>query len=301
MNQKAPFSFTYFRKNRKIVLGGLLLTLVQIVLFVIYKDRGEVLVDTLTDVRLFFRKLILDRLVVDCLAIAILFFFTVQFKKYIASYYPRTLKEIIKANLKYLPILLFSLLFFIPLAILLRHFIRNGFTIEAERLTRNFRNFGRMYVEYLIPFSLVGYLLFNNNLFLQRPNEVGASKGDLEKEKFPQHKANDLLEVINDNGNIMVNVSDILWIEKKDRIYAVKTLDNTYYIRKTIKELEELLQPKGFLRINRGVIVNKNYLHNYSYWEYDKFILRMQDVDHTEFIVSRDRMKQIKNQLTKTS
>lgn len=69
---------------------------------------------------------------------------------------------------------------------------------------------------------------------------------------------------------------------------------NSYLIRKTIKELEPVLEPFGFIKVNRKALANKRFLHNYSYWEYDKFILRMQDEDHTEFIVSRERMKRIK-------
>lgn len=301
MKKQTPISYTSFGKLSRIFLAGFILATVQILLFVIYKKQGGVLVETLTDGRLFFRKLILDRILIDCLAIIILFFLTLRLKNYVTGQYPKTLKEIVKANMKYLPILLISLLLFIPVAILLRHFLRNGFTIEAERLAKNFRNFGKMYVEYLIPFSIVGYLFFNYNVFRQRPNKVNALEQKVESKGFKANQDMDLMEVINDNGNIMIKISDIFWIEKKDRVYSVKTAKSTFHVRKTIKELEERLEPKGFLRVNRGVIVNKNHLHNYSYWEYDKFILRMQDVDHTEFIVSRDRMKQIKGQLTKTS
>lgn len=114
----------------------------------------------------------------------------------------------------------------------------------------------------------------------------------------PKHA--EFLEVINENGNIPIKVSDIYWIEKKARTYEVKTLEKKYFIRKTLNELEEVLVPKGFIRINRSVLVNRKYVYNYSFWEYDKFILRMKDEGDTEFIVSRDRMRQIKNQLTQS-
>ncbi len=300
MQKQAPLSYTYFKKKRRILWGGIFLAFLQLILFVIYKGKGDRFVETLTDIRLFFGRLILDRIWIDCLAIGILFLFTLKLKDYISRHYPDSLREMIKVNLKYLLVILLSLVLFIPIAILLRHFIRNGFSFDLDRLIRNFRNFGKMYVEYLLPFSLVGYLFFNGNFYLQRPNKV---KNFQPKSEVNNHKPlnnNGLLEVINDNGNIMIKVSDIFWIAKQDKVYVVKTAQNTFRIRKTIKELDEMLKPKGFLRINRGVIVNQKYLHNYSYWEYDKFILRMQDSDYTEFIVSRDRMKQIKHQLTKT-
>lgn len=52
---------------------------------------------------------------------------------------------------------------------------------------------------------------------------------------------------------------------------------------------------------NDGLLGNRRYVYNYSFWEYDKFILRMKDEALTEFIVSRERMRQIKSQLVQTA
>ncbi|MBX2966344.1 MAG: LytTR family transcriptional regulator [Cyclobacteriaceae bacterium] len=50
---------------------------------------------------------------------------------------------------------------------------------------------------------------------------------------------------------------------------------------------------KAFFRVNRGVIINLNYLKNYSYWENNKYILRLNN--GKEFTSSRERIKNLKS------
>jgi len=295
MKKEPLISYSFFKKKKVLLIAALSMGLLQLLLTVVYKDRGNQLLETLSDFGLIFKKLVIDWLLIEGLSVVILFYLTVRFQKFIAKKHPKSLKDTLNANLRYLPIILLSLFLFIPLAILLRHIWRNDFTIDGQRLLRQFRHFGRMYLEALLPFAVVGYAFFNINLNLQ----PGKKKTD-QKGNSGVAKDGDFLEVINDNGNILIPVSQMLWIEKKDRIYEIKTAEKLYYVRKTLSELEDLLLPKGFIRINRSVIVNRYFVHNYSFWEYDKFILRMKDDDLTEFIVSRERMKQIKNQLSQT-
>lgn len=284
--------YSFFKKKRTILLAGILVGILQLLFFIVYKKQGGLFIEAMTNAQVFFRRFLLDRLLVDMLSVFILFAMTVGLRRYIGERIPGTIAEIIKKNIRYLPVLLFSLLLFVPMAILLRHLIRSG-SFEVELLLKNFRHFGKVYYESLIPFSIVGYCFFNLYLSKERINSK-----ELDNERKSSNKS-DLIEVINDNGKIQIKIQDVLWIVKKENDYHVKSKFDTYLVRKTIKDLEHLLVPKGFIRVNRGAIVNKNYLYNYSYWEYDKFILRMQDESHTEFIVSRDRMKQIKGLLTK--
>ena len=197
-------------------------------------------------------------------------------------------------NLRYFLLVLVSILIFVPIAISLRHFWRNDLTIETEMLLRNFRHFKKMYLQTILPLTIIGHLYFNMVLFSKKA--LLSSKEDEEPSNFTNNY--NYLEVINDNGNLPIRISSILWIEREARSCWVQTSNKRYLVRKTLKELEELLNPKGFIRINRATIVNRDCVYNYSYWEYDKFILRMNDDEKTEFIVSRDRMKQIKDQLT---
>ena len=291
MKKEQILNYSFFKKSKVLLIAGLSMGLLQLLLTVIYKGRGDQLVQTLTNFELFFKKLLIDWLFIEFLAIVILFYVTIRLQKFIGQRNHMSLKEIVQTNLRYLPVLLISLVLFICLAIVLRHIWRNDFAINGQSILRQFKHFGRMYLEALLPFAVVGFTFFNLNLYLQSKKKR-ESKENQENSENP-----DFLEVINDNGNILILVSEILWIEKRDRIYEVRTTEKLYYLRKTLSELENLLLAKGFIRINRGVIVNRAYVHNYSFWEYDKFILRMKDDALTEFIVSRERMRQIKNQL----
>ncbi|MEP3209957.1 MAG: LytTR family DNA-binding domain-containing protein [Maribacter sp.] len=295
MSKEKPLNYSFFKKTEVLLLAGAFMGLLQLTITVIYKERTAQLLETLSDIKLFSKKLLVDWLMVEAFAIVILFYLTFRLQAYISKTYPSNFKEVISVNLRYLFILLLSLCIFIPLAIIFRHVWRNEFVIDGSRLIRQFRHFGRMYGEALLPFLAVGYTFFNVNLYLQ-----SGKKKIAQKENAPTSEEVNCLEVINDNGNMLIPLSNLLWIEKKDRIYEVKTIDNLYYIRKTLNELEEMLSSKGFIRINRGVLVNRTYVYNYSFWEYDKFILRMKDEALTEFIVSRERMRQIKSQLVQT-
>ena len=59
-------------------------------------------------------------------------------------------------------------------------------------------------------------------------------------------------------------------------------------------ELEESLPRGRFFRINRAVIINMDAMNNYSFWENHKYIIRMKDEQKTEFTISRNRLREMK-------
>ncbi|MDG1750945.1 MAG: LytTR family DNA-binding domain-containing protein, partial [Thalassotalea sp.] len=60
-----------------------------------------------------------------------------------------------------------------------------------------------------------------------------------------------------------VPVKDILWIDAAGDYMCVHTAENTHILRKTMKQLEESLDPKQFIRSHRSTIVNKNYINKF--------------------------------------
>jgi two-component system LytT family response regulator len=79
---------------------------------------------------------------------------------------------------------------------------------------------------------------------------------------------------IKDAGEVhRVQVKDILWIDAAGDYMCVHTADdqfepdkeNTYILRKTMKELEGLLDPRQFIRNHRSTIVNKNIITKFSH------------------------------------
>ncbi len=77
---------------------------------------------------------------------------------------------------------------------------------------------------------------------------------------------------IKDAGEVnRVPVKDILWIDAAGDYMCVHTLtlehdkpqENTYILRKTMKELETCLDPKQFIRNHRSTIVNKHVIEKF--------------------------------------
>lgn len=77
---------------------------------------------------------------------------------------------------------------------------------------------------------------------------------------------------IKDAGEVTrVPVKDIIWIDAAGDYMCVHisdnstkhTQENTLILRKTMKQLEELLDPRLFIRNHRSTIVNKNYIQKF--------------------------------------
>ena len=69
---------------------------------------------------------------------------------------------------------------------------------------------------------------------------------------------------IKDAGEVSrVPVKDILWIDAAGDYMCVHTAENTHILRKTMKQLEESLDPKQFIRSHRATIVNKHYINKF--------------------------------------
>ena len=97
-------------------------------------------------------------------------------------------------------------------------------------------------------------------------------------------------------GELFLEVSQIIWIQRSDRKTFAKTSSKEYLLRENISELEEKLDAYRFVRVNRGVIVNLSYLLNYSFWENDKYVVRIKGYSK-EFIMSRQRLNKVKDRL----
>ncbi|HEY5825485.1 MAG TPA: tetratricopeptide repeat protein [Cyclobacteriaceae bacterium] len=104
------------------------------------------------------------------------------------------------------------------------------------------------------------------------------------------------IEVIQGEGLKLIPIQVIYWLQKEGRNYFVHTNDAVYRLRKNIAEVEVQL-PANFFRINRTVIINMERMNNYSFWENHKYIIRMQGEKATEFIISRNRLREMKELL----
>jgi DNA-binding LytR/AlgR family response regulator len=101
------------------------------------------------------------------------------------------------------------------------------------------------------------------------------------------------IEVIDHLGMKLIPVDDIAWLEKEGKQYYVHTLeDKSFRIKQTLEELEDALPADRFFRINRSVIINLQYISNYSFWENRKYIIRTKGTQ--QFVISSDRVKKLK-------
>ena len=69
---------------------------------------------------------------------------------------------------------------------------------------------------------------------------------------------------IKDGGEVSrVPVKDIQWIDAAGDYMCVHTDSETHILRQTMKQLEETLDPRLFVRTHRSIIVNQHYVEKY--------------------------------------
>ena len=98
---------------------------------------------------------------------------------------------------------------------------------------------------------------------------------------------------IKDAGEVSrVPVKDILWIDAAGDYMCVHTDDNTHILRKTMKQLEAVLDPRRFLRSHRSTIVNKSYIDKFCSQLNGEYYLVM--TNGKELKVSRSYKEKVK-------
>lgn len=102
---------------------------------------------------------------------------------------------------------------------------------------------------------------------------------------------------IKDAGEVSrVPVKEILWIDAAGDYMCVHTSDTTHILRKTMKQLEESLDPKLFVRSHRSTIVNKNFIDKFCSQLNGEYYLVM--TNGKELKVSRSYKERVKQAVT---
>lgn len=201
---------------------------------------------------------------------------------------------------RFLPVFLLAFVFFNPLTQSARFLLNEYQDLSTTIYLNDYVLNWRLYPVYLIPVFMGGYGVLITNLVVLHNRQLAATSEDVarlieEKEKkFP-----DRLLARDDWGEVPVNMGSVMWFEKEDRKYFAHTLKGKLRTRETLSELESSVDPSKFVRINRAVLVNIDFIQNYSFWENEKYILRLRDKNQTEFVMSRDRLNKIKTRLEK--
>ena len=207
-----------------------------------------------------------------------------------------TLKEILRYELYFLPCILIAIVLFSPVTNGLKYLILYfpDYTWESYFPTYFFNL--RMFEKYLVLFFLFGYIYLNVNLLLDYTKWQKYQRKLQDKPVIPPRKFTKALEAWDEQGETILSVQDIMYFEIESKNYFAYTKGRTYNIRKNLSELEAELNPQHFFRINRSVILNLNFIKNYTFWVNDKYIIRLND-SKTEFIMQRSRLKELKERL----
>ena len=88
------------------------------------------------------------------------------------------------------------------------------------------------------------------------------------------------------DGIRLIPVTDIFYFKSIDKYTTVRTREGEFLIRKTIKELEEELDPELFWRVHRAAIVNVKSIHTVSRSLAGTYDVRFRDIQDA-VVVSR--------------
>lgn len=91
---------------------------------------------------------------------------------------------------------------------------------------------------------------------------------------------------------VLVSLRDIVYIGVEDKLAFAHTTNGRYLINRTISDLEQSLGGEGFFRINRGSIVNLEYVVEIIPWFSGTCKLKL--ADGKELPLSRDRVPRLK-------
>jgi len=125
------------------------------------------------------------------------------------------------------------------------------------------------------------------------------------------NKSGDILEAIENNRPINFNqysdvlaikdagevsrvpIKNILWIDAAGDYMCVHTASETHILRQTMKQLEENLDPRIFIRSHRSTMVNKNYIRKFCSQLNGEYYLVMNN--DKELKVSRSYKDKVKS------
>lgn len=207
---------------------------------------------------------------------------------------PSTIKGILLYELTFLPCILGSIVLFAPITNGLRYLVVAYPDYDWNTYFPHYFLQSKMYVSYLLPSLILGYTYLNTNLFLSY-TELETKPSPLPPpptEEATLMYANTIEAWYNQRHTILP-VLDVIYFEVQHKTYFAYTKGRTFHIRKKLAELEAELNPQHFFRINRSIILNLHFLKSFTYWENDKYKVRLKE-DKAEFVMQRTRVKVLK-------
>ncbi len=243
-----------------------------------------------------FQFVFIDQILIECITVGIIFFLVRKYGQ--LRFLDRVKlqpKEILLYELKFLPVLLLAFFVFAPFTLTVRFLYHTLPDPDWSTYFEEYFYSTKLYIFYLLPSLLFGYGILNVNLIVLYNQQLNETKSNLIKET--SKKKRERLWASDEFGEVFLELERIRWIERTDRKTFAITESERYRLKYNISQLAEKLDAEQFLQINRSTIVNLKWVLNYSFWENDKYILRMRDENQKEFVMSRERLNNIKKAL----
>ena len=95
-------------------------------------------------------------------------------------------------------------------------------------------------------------------------------------------------------NRILLDYSDIYWLEAEEKKVFAYTHNEKLLVRYTLKELEELLQEEPFARVHKASIISLNHIAEVVPWFSGNYMVRMKNATRTEVKMSRRYAVQLK-------
>lgn len=100
-------------------------------------------------------------------------------------------------------------------------------------------------------------------------------------------------------GRIQIlNVREIVYFFSEDKLTFAKNIEGRAFpIDFSLQQLETKLDPKFFLRVHRGAMINLDFIREVHGWFSGRVFIQMKDNAKTEIVVARDRVRTLKDLL----
>lgn len=119
------------------------------------------------------------------------------------------------------------------------------------------------------------------------------------KEKFKEEKIYKECFVVSIGQQLkIINTDCIDGCSSENKVTYLHVENRRYWINESLEELENLLNPKFFFRINRQCIIRLSSIEKITSYTNSRLKLNVRSIDH-ELIVSRKRVKDFKNWIGK--
>ncbi len=168
--------------------------------------------------------------------------------------------------------------------------------------------FATAYDQYAIKafeFNAADYLLkpYSKDRLAEAIDKVAeriSAKGTASEvaEKISNYPKEEFLDriVVKDRHKIhIIPVDQIRYIESMDDYVMIYTIEGRYIKQKTMKYLENSLEPRNFIRIHRSYIVKVEEIHEIQQYEKESYIVILHD--KTKLKVSKTGYKNLKEAL----